>query len=303
MTETATIAGHRCGYAAIVGRPNVGKSTLLNRLIGQKISITSPKPQTTRQAILGIKSMTGAQIVYVDTPGLRDTPQGGIHRYMNRAAEQVLNDVDVVVFMLSGLHFESADRYVLDKLHGLRAAVILAVNKIDKIDDKTRLLPHLATLATQHAFAHIIPLSARLGENTEVLEQHIVALLPQAPPLFPEDQITDRSERFLAAEFVREQLFLLLAQELPYALTVETEKFKRQDGVLHISALIWVAKAGHKAMVIGQHGAVLKEVGRRARMTMQQSFQSKVFLQLWVKVRRRWTDDEQALRQFGFTDT
>ena len=293
-------ADYRCGFVALVGRPNVGKSTLLNRLIGQKISITSRRPQTTRHRILGVSSGDKAQIVYIDTPGLHKKTPRAMNRYLNRAASDALQDVDVVVFLIEGTRWQDDDEWVLEKLRQLRCPVILAVNKVDLVKDKDALLPQLAALAEKMDFAEIIPLSARRGDNLEALEQAIVARLPRSAPLFPEDQITDRSERFLAAELVREKLFRKLGEEIPYGLTVEIESFKQQGRTAHIHALIWVEKASQKPIVIGRQGSRLKEVGREAREDMEKLFGCKVFLQLWVKVKEGWADDERALRSLGY---
>lgn len=292
----------RSGYVALVGRPNVGKSTLLNKLLGQKLSITSSKPQTTRHTLLGINNVAGGQIVYVDTPGLHSGGKHGMNRYMNRVASSVIDDVDVLVFLVEGLRWTDDDERVLERLSATVAPVILAVNKVDRIDDKSRLLPHLQALSLRRQFAHVIPLSARSGDNLDILEAEVLALLPESAPLFPADQLTDRSERFLAAELIREKLFRRLGQELPYSLTVQIEKFREEKGVLHIDAIIWVARDGHKAIVIGKDGDGLKTVGKHARLDMQQMFGHPVFLQTWVKVKEGWMDDERALRSLGFDE-
>ncbi len=290
----------RSGYAAIVGRPNVGKSTLLNHLLGQKISITSQRPQTTRHRILGIKSGSDFQIIYVDTPGLHQAGKRAINKYMNRAALTSLNDVEVVIFVVEGLRWTDEDSYVLERIKALKVPVILAVNKVDKIPDKTALLPHLGKLQSQMQFAHIIPLSARNGSNLAELEQAVKALLPEGEALYPEDQLTDRSERFLAAEFVREKLMRGTGQEVPYAVTVEIEKFTHQRGVLHIHAVIWVEREGQKAIIIGEKGERLKRIGTQARMEMERMFQSKVFLQLLVRVKEGWSDDARVMARMGY---
>lgn len=290
----------RSGYAAIVGRPNVGKSTLLNHLLGQKISITSQRPQTTRHRILGIKSGSDYQIIYVDTPGLHHAGKRAINKYMNRAAITALNDVEVVVFVVEGLRWTDEDDYVLERIKGLKAPVILAINKVDKIEDKKALLPHLKQLSEKMNFAHIIPLSARNGSNLPELEERVRSLLPEGPALYPEDQLTDRSERFMAAEFVREKLMRGTGQEVPYAVTVEIEKFSHQRGVLHIHAVIWVEREGQKAIVIGDKGERLKRVGTQARMEMERMFQCKVFLQLLVRVKEGWSDDARVMARMGY---
>jgi GTP-binding protein Era len=290
----------RCGFVALVGRPNVGKSSLLNRLIGQKISIVSRKPQTTRHRLLGIHHRPDAQIAYVDTPGLHGKTPREINRYLNRTAADALADVDAVVFVVDGLHWTPDDELVLQRLQRVEAPVVLAVNKVDQIKDKTRLLPHLQALGSKRQFAEVIPVSAHKNTNLQALEDAAVRALPVSPPLFPEDQITDRSERFLAAELVREQLMRALGQELPYATTVEIEAFQEEGNLARIAAVIWVEQPGQKAIVIGQKGELLKRIGQGARIEMERLFDRKVFLQLWVKVREGWSDDLRALRSLGY---
>jgi GTP-binding protein Era len=297
-----TAPGFRCGYIALVGRPNVGKSTLLNRLLGQKISITSKRPQTTRHRILGIKTLDTAQFVYVDTPGLHRYAGRAMNRQMNREATRALQEVDVVVFMVEGLRWTEDDDLVLKELASISRPVVLAVNKVDLISDKQSLLPGLQSLSTKRDFAQIIPLSAAKGQNVAELEAVIESLLPQSGPFFPEDQVTDRSERFLVAERVREKLFRKLGKELPYGLTVEIERFRRERNIIHIHALIWVERQSQKAIVIGRQGRVLKEVGREARTEIESLLDSRVNLKLWVKVKEGWADDERALRSLGYLD-
>ncbi|HHJ14967.1 MAG TPA: GTPase Era [Gammaproteobacteria bacterium] len=296
------MAEFRSGYVALVGRPNVGKSTLMNRLIGQKISITSRRPQTTRHRILGIKTDADTQIIFVDTPGLHTRQPRAMNRYLNRAAAESLHDVDLVVLVLEGPHWHEDDDWVLEKVERVRVPVIAVMNKIDRVGDKQNLLPFIAELSGRREFAAILPVSAKRGEGLDRLEAEIRAQLPEAVPLFPEDQVTDRSERFLAAELVREKLFRKLGEEIPYGLTVEIEQFREQQGVLHIHALIWVGRDSHKPIVIGRQGGLLKAVGREAREDMERSFGRKVFLQLWVKVKEGWADDERALRSLGYQD-
>jgi GTP-binding protein Era len=293
---------HRCGYVALVGRPNVGKSTLLNGLLGMKLSITSHRPQTTRHRILGIKTLEHAQIVYVDTPGMHPSGGKALNRVINRAAADTLHAVDVIAFVVDGVRWSEEDQWILDKLKTVAAPVILVVNKVDQLEDKTRLLPHIQKLAGLHAFAEVVPLSALKRDNLESFETSVVRHLPEAPPLYPEDQVTDRSERFLAAELVREKLFRKLGQEVPYGLTVEIERFEQEGNLRRIHALIWVGRDSHKAIVIGKGGALLKEVGAEARRDMERLFDGKVFLQLWVKVKEGWADDERALRSLGYGD-
>ncbi|VAW77701.1 GTP-binding protein Era [hydrothermal vent metagenome] len=292
----------RSGYVALVGRPNVGKSTIMNHMIGQKISITSRRPQTTRHRILGIKTDEDVQIVFVDTPGLHAKQPRAMNRYLNRAATDSLKDVDVVVFVVEGTRWQDDDEWVLEKLKRLSCPVIVAINKIDRVEDKETLLPFMQKLAEQGDFSAIIPICARRSEHLDDLEAAIRKHLPVSAPFYPEDQITDRSERFLAAELVREKLFRKLGDEIPYGLTVEIERFKDEGKLFHIHALIWVEKSSQKPIVIGHKGALLKAVGKEAREDMQKVFDRKVFLQLWVKVKEGWADDNRALRSLGYQD-
>jgi GTP-binding protein Era len=293
---------YRCGYIALVGRPNTGKSTLLNRLIGQKISITSRRPQTTRHRIIGIKTLANAQLVYVDTPGLHGYSGRAMNRHMNRTASMAIRDVDVVVFLVEGLRWTPDDDLVLAELERLDCPVILAVNKVDLIADKEILLPGLQALSDRRVFTRIIPLSARRGDNVAELESCVESLLPPGAPFFPDDQVTDRSERFLVAERIREKLFRKLTKELPYGLSVEVEHFRRERYTLHIHALIWVERQSQKSIVIGKQGAVLREVGQQARIEIEKMLESKVNLKLWVKVKEGWADDERALKSLGYSD-
>jgi GTP-binding protein Era len=292
-----------CGFVALVGRPNVGKSTILNRLVGQKISITSRRPQTTRHRIVGIKSGEQHQIIFVDTPGLHARQPRAMNRYLNRAAVDSLADVDVVIFVVDSTRWQADDEWVLEKLKHLTCPVIVAVNKIDRLGDKAALLPFLQELSGKREFAEIIPLSAKTGAQLQELEAAVLKRLPESPPFYDEDQVTDRSERFLAAELVREKLFRKLGEEIPYGLTVEIESFKQENKVLRIHALIWVEKASQKPIVIGNKGQLLKDVGRDARHDMQEAFGQKVFLHLWVKVKEGWADDERALQSLGYDKT
>ena len=293
----------RAGYAALLGRPNVGKSTLLNRLIGQKLSITAPKPQTTRHVILGIQTLPDAQIVYVDTPGLHRRGQRALNRHLNRAAASVLGYVDVVVWLVEALRWTEEDEDVLQRLTDFAGPVVLAVNKVDRIPDKSRLLPFLRELAAKRSFSEMVPLAAIDGDNVVALEQVITRLLPVGDLLFPTEQITTASERFLAAELIREKLTRLLREELPYALTVEIERFVDEGRLARIHAVVWVERETQKGIVIGEKGATLREVGRQAREDMERLFDRKVFLQTWVKVREGWSDDERALRSLGYADS
>ena len=292
----------RCGYIAIVGRPNVGKSTLLNHLLHQKISITSRKPQTTRHRILGINSDEHHQCLFVDTPGLNTQFNKALNKVMNDTVLNVIKDVDLVLFVVERFIWNEADQYVLDALANAKVPVLLIINKIDLVQDKTELLPHIAELAKKQEFAEIVPVSALGGHNLETIDNLVKALLPEGPFLFPEDQVTDRSSRFLAAELIREKVTRQLGDELPYEVTVEIEKFERVKSVLHIHVLILVDKKGQKRIVIGKDGERLKQIGSSAREDMETSFDSKVMLNLWVKVKSGWADDERALQSLGYLD-
>ena len=291
----------RCGYIALIGRPNVGKSTLLNRILGQKISITSRRPQTTRHRVLGIKTRDSAQLIYVDTPGIHDYSGRAMNRHMNRTASSALLDVDVVVFLVDGSRWTADDELVLKKLETIDCPVMLAVNKIDLLANRDELLPRLQDLSGKRSFEQVIPISAAKGDNVTALEAAIETLLPLAPAMFPEDQVTDRSVRFLAAELVREKLFRKQGRELPYGLTVEIESFRSEPAITHIHALIWVERKSQKTIVIGRQGRVLKEVGMEARKDIEVLIDGKVNLKLWVKIKAGWADDERALRSLGYT--
>jgi len=291
-----------CGYVAIIGRPNVGKSTLLNHLLGQKLSITSRKPQTTRHRLLGIKTEGNTQIIYVDTPGLHQRKHNAMNRYLNRAATNSLVGVDVIVWLVEALQWTGEDSYVLEALAQSAVPVILGVNKIDKLSDKKALLPYLQEVAIKRDFVEVFPISAQNGQNLVELEAKITHLLPINTFLFPEDQFTDRTERFLAAEIIREKLVRRLGAELPYRLTVQIEHFSSETNLTHISAIIWVERKGQKPIVIGKKGQMLKAIGEEARKEMEMMVGCKVFLQLWVKVKQGWCDDERALRQLGYSE-
>lgn len=299
-TDSGSI--HHSGFVSIVGRPNVGKSTLMNHILGQKISITSNKPQTTRHRILGIKTEDGYQVVYIDTPGLHLNPKSAMNRYMNRAASSGMDAVDLVLFVVEVNHWTEEDENVLTRLQQQSTPVVLVVNKIDFVKDKEELLPLLQKIAAKMDFAAVIPLSALKGKNVMQLEKLIRDAIPEGEAIFPEDYITDRSERFLAAEMVREKLIRGLGQELPYATTVEIEQFKDDNGMLRISALIWVERQSQKKIVIGKGGERLKQVGQQARIDMEKLFGQKVFLQCWVKVKEGWSDNERLLNSLGYKD-
>lgn len=292
-----------CGFIAIVGRPNVGKSTLLNQLLGQKVSITSRKPQTTRHRIMGIHTEGAYQAIYVDTPGLHIEEKRAINRLMNRAASSSLGDVELVIFVVEGTHWTADDEMVLNKLRSLKCPVLLAINKIDNVTDKSKLLPHIAFLSQQMNFLDVVPISAEKGTNLQTIAAIVRKLLPEAEHHFPEDYITDRSQRFMAAEIIREKLMRFLGEELPYSVTVEIERFVANDrGGYDIHGLILVEREGQKKMVIGNKGAKIKTIGIEARQDMERMFEAKVHLELWVKVKSGWADDERALRSLGYVD-
>ncbi len=297
MPENAT---NRCGYVAISGRPNVGKSTLLNRIIGQKLAITSHKPQTTRHTILGMKTDTRGQVIYVDTPGIHRRGEQAMNRYLNRAATSVLGDVDLVMFVVEALRWTDEDAAVLTALQAHKTPILLVINKVDRITPKAALLPFLEEIGQKHDFLAVIPLSAKTGKGIELLETEILTALPTGENIFPPDQLSDRSERFFAAELVREQLIQRYSKEIPYALAVEIEKFEETEHMYRISALIWVERPGQKGILIGAGGTALKEAARQARIEMEKLFDRKVHLNVWVKVKQSWSNDEQALNLLGY---
>ncbi|WP_114418470.1 GTPase Era [Marinospirillum perlucidum] len=301
---TASSAVSRCGYIALVGRPNVGKSTLLNRILGQKISITCKKPQTTRHQILGIHTEGQIQTIYVDTPGMHQATgqkDKAINHYMNDAATRALRDVDVVIFLIDRTKWTDEDELVLKRLQYLECPVILAINKVDWLEDKASLLPFIEEVSQKYKFEQIIPISAKQGKQVEELVAEATRRLPEGPHFFPEDQVTDRSSRFLASELVREKIMRQLGEELPYATTVEIEKFQTKGEVIHIHALILVEREGQKKIIIGDKGQQIKQIGRDARLDMEKAFESKVMLNLWVKVKSNWSDNARALKSLGYT--
>ena len=290
----------RCGLVALVGRPNVGKSTLLNHLVGQKVSITSRKPQTTRQRLLGIHTVDNAQIVFVDTPGFHQGQQKAINRYMNKTISNVLGDVDVIIFITDRLHLLPEDEMLLENSFRIGCPVFLVINKTDELPDQKDLLPFIDELSKRFNFAEVVPISALKNHNTDALIRATIAKLPANPWLFDEDQLTDRNARYLAAEFVREKITRQMGDEVPYETAVEIEEFKEEKGIYHISALILVEKEGQKRMLIGENGSRLKLIGTEARKDMERMFDTKVMLKLWVKVKSGWSDDERALRSLGY---
>jgi GTPase len=300
MTETT----QHCGFVAIVGRPNVGKSTLLNQLLGQKISITSCKAQTTRHRIVGIDTQDNDQIIYIDTPGLHIEEKRAINRLMNRAASSSIGDVELVIFVVEGTHWNEDDEMVANKLKDCKSPVLLVINKIDNVTDKTQLLPHIQAISQKINFLDVVPISAEKGEGIDIIKDIVKKHLPEGEHHFPEDYITDRSQRFMASEIIREKLMRFLGDELPYSVTVEIEQFKvdERNGMYRINGLILVERDGQKKMVIGNKGEKIKKIGIEARKDMQSFFDNKVHLELWVKVKAGWADDERALRSLGYSD-
>ena len=292
----------RCGYVAIVGRPNVGKSTLLNHLLGQKLSITSRKPQTTRHQVLGIKTTAQAQMLFVDTPGMHGSEERALNRFMNRAASAALVGVDIIVMVVDRGEWREDDERVLRSCLAAGAPLLLVVNKVDLEENPNAILPSLESLASRADFDALVPVSALRGKNLDTLETEIIARLPVGPFLFEEDELTDRSTRFLVAEIVREKITRQLGDELPYAATVEIEDFSDEGDIVHIAALILVERKGQKAILIGHKGSRLRQIGTEARLDMERLLDKKVMLNLWVKVRAGWADDERALRSLGYDD-
>ncbi len=288
------------GLVAIVGRPNVGKSTLLNQLVGQKVSITSRKPQTTRHRIVGIDTQDNYQTVYVDTPGLHIEEKRAINRLMNKAAASTILDVELIIFVVEGTRWTDDDQMVLNRLIAAKKPVLLVVNKVDLYKDKEELLPHLQWLSSQLDFIQIVPLSAEKGTNVQELRALVQKQLPPCEFFFPEEYVTDRSSRFMASEIVREKLMRFLGDELPYAVTVEIERFKWEEKHYHIAALVLVERDTQKQMVIGKKGERIKTIATEARKDMETLFEQPVFLQVWVKVKSGWADDERALRSLGY---
>ncbi|HEY5804401.1 MAG TPA: GTPase Era [Lysobacter sp.] len=293
---------HRAGHVAVIGRPNVGKSTLVNALVGAKVSITSSRPQTTRHQLLGIATFPEGQLLLVDTPGIHREQKRAMNRWMNRAARGALEGVDTALLVVRAGQWDDEDSLAFDALKKAGMPVVLVVNQVDRMKDKAALLPYLAKVTDGRDFAGVHPISALKRSGLEALVKTILAQLPEQAALYGEDEITDKSQRFLAGEMVREQLMRQLGEELPYATTVEIEKFEVDGNLLRISAVIWVERDGQKAIVIGKGGERLREIGARARQQMERLFDSKVFLETWVRVREGWSDDEAALRAFGYHD-
>ncbi|TLY60040.1 MAG: GTPase Era [Gammaproteobacteria bacterium] len=298
MAETAS-PEFRCGFAALVGRPNVGKSTLLNALVGQKLSIVTPRPQTTRHRILGISHLPDAQIAFVDTPGLHAQAGRALNKAMNRTAATALQDADLVVLVLEALHWTAEDDFALGRIVSSGRPAVAAINKIDRARPRERLLPYIAEVARRHEFLAIVPVSALKLDNIEDLRRSIAAHLPLSPPLFPHGELTDRGLEFRIAEMIREKLTLELNQEVPYGIAVEVERLAEQDGQLAVDAAVWVDREGQKPIVIGAKGERLKRVGRSARLALNGLLGRRLHLNLWVKVRENWADNARALRELG----
>ena len=290
----------KAGYVSIVGRPNVGKSTLLNRLIEHKISIVTRKPQTTRWQIRGIKSTPEYQIIFTDTPGYQTNHKNAINRYMNREVTNSLSHIDVVLFVVEAVKWGRNDALVADLLKEVSATLILVINKLDLLKERANLLPYINKLKEKLPFAEIVPLSARRRKDIGLLESKIVAVLPSGEPLFPTDQISDRSTRFLAAEYIREKVMERLGDELPYRTSVTIDVFKDEPKLLSMSATIWVERRSQRAILIGENGKMLKSIGAEARMELEKFFTKKVYLQTWVKTKKNWTEDIKALKMLGY---
>jgi GTPase len=293
------VSAFRAGFAALVGRPNVGKSTLLNALVGEKISIVTSRPQTTRHRVLGVLNRPGVQLAFVDTPGLHLGERRALNRAMNRAAAAALADADLVVFVIEALRFFEEDQAVLRRIKDSGRDSIVVINKVDKVPQKDRLLPFTAELAGMHPFLDVVPVSAEKGVNLERLIEVIGSRLPESPELFPPDQRTDRSIDFQIAETIREKLTMELVEEVPYGVAVEIEKRSEEEGQLVIDAVIWVDREGQKPIVIGAKGSRLKRIGQKAREELNQRLGRRLHLNLWVKVREDWADDARALAQLG----
>lgn len=299
MTSSDSRDEFRCGYIAIVGRPNVGKSTLMNALIGAKVSITSRKAQTTRHRITGIQTTEQAQYIYVDTPGFQTRHSNALNKTLNRTVTTTLTAADVILFVIESGTFGPADKQVLDLLPK-NVPCILIINKADRTKDKAIMMPFAQKVAAEYDFASIIPVSAKLRFQLDVLESEIRKFLPVNPPMFDEDDITDRSERFLASEIVREKVFRYVGDELPYTSTVVIEKFEQEGNLRRVFAAILVERDSHKAMVIGQKGAKLKEISTQSRLDMEKLFGGPVYLEIWIKVKSGWADNEAGLRAYGY---
>ncbi len=295
-----TKSSFKTGFVALIGAPNAGKSTLLNNLLKQKISITSRRPQTTRHRILGIKTTDAAQVVYVDTPGMHLGGKRALNKYLNKTADTSLMGVDVIVWVKDDMQWDDIDISILEKLKTEGAPVVLAINKIDKIDQKETLLPFIQKISLEHDFKSIIPISALTGKQLDEFEKLLLNLLPEGELMFPEDQVTDSSVRFMTTEIIREKLIRRLGQEIPHSLSISIDQFKVEKNITRIYAVVWVEREGQKNIVIGDKGAGLKEVGTQARLDIEKLIGSKVYLNLWVKVKKNWSDSERDLIGLGY---
>lgn len=290
-----------CGYVALVGRPNVGKSTLLNHILGKKLSITSRKPQTTRHKVLGILTQGDTQTVFVDTPGLLKALPRKINRYMNKAAFSAIKDVDVICFVIDGIHFNEGDQWVLDQLKTVKVPVILVINKIDTVTDKDFLFERVAALTQGFHFKSVVPVSATVGTRLDVLLDEIKACLPETDFFFfPEDTLTDKDDRFQASEIIREKLMRATSQELPYETHVVIDEMRKEPNIIHMHATIYVARDSQKGIIIGAGGEMLKKIGTQARLDMEARFNTKVMLKLFVKVKDKWSDSDQLIQNYGY---
>lgn len=297
-----TAAPYRAGTIAVIGRPNVGKSTLINSLVGAKVSIVSPRPQTTRHRLLGIATFPVGQLMLVDTPGIHGNQKRAMNRYMNRAARGAVSDVDAAILMIEAGRWVEDDTLAYSALKESGVPCVLVINKVDKIPDKTKLFPFIAEVTAGREFASVHLISAMKRKGTDVLVKDLIAMVPESDPHYPEDEITDKSQRFLAAELVREQLMLRLGDELPYSATVEIEKFEEDGALLRIAAVIWLERESQKPIVIGKGGERMKAISTGARLGMERLFDRKVFLETWCRVREGWSDDEAALSRFGYSE-
>jgi len=295
-------AAYRAGTVAVVGRPNVGKSTLINSLVGAKVSIVSPRPQTTRHRLLGIATFPEGQLMLVDTPGIHGNQKRAMNRYMNRAARGAVSDVDAAILMIEAGRWVEDDALAYSALLESGVPCVLVINKVDKIPDKTKLFPFIAEVTAGREFASVHLISAMKRKGTEVLVKDLIGMVPESEPHYGDDEITDKSQKFLAAELVREQLMLRLGDELPYSATVEIEKFEEDGALLRIAAVIWLERESQKPIVIGKGGERMKAISTGARLGMERLFDRKVFLETWCRVREGWSDDEAALSRFGYSD-
>ncbi len=297
------VAPHRCGFVAVVGRPNVGKSTMINAILGRKVSIVTPKPQTTRHRILAVHNNPDSQVIFVDTPGLHSDAPKAMNRMMNRTAVNALLDADVVLLVCEADRFTAEDEVVLSRAVESNRPIIAVMNKVDRVKPKKNLLAAIATMSERHDFAEIVPLSAKTQDNLESLLGLLPPYLPESPPLFPDDMVSDRNDAFRAAELIREKLTLELRQELPYGLTVQIERFEREAEGISINAVIWVERDSQKGIVVGKGGSLLKKIGRQARLELKREYGQPVHVELWVKVRDNWADSDKDLAQFGYDIT